>query len=375
MLASHFCLLARHAGAKLTPTLRPLGSLGAAQLAEPAVDSSPSILQTSFAFAVDSAQLQDERTISEVAVEKAAEVEAPRRLPASQLGVPVQVLEEFQPPARSPTDLPDWMTSKAPIIRAQPLTGLRMEDPMLPVPRFTPTVRKSRPQPISLMEGLKKVQEEAKAKFNESVEIAINLGVDPRRGDQQVRGAVVLPHGTGRDMRVAVFAEDEAAELARSAGAEVVGSEDLIEAIQKGGAGAIDFDKCLATSTMMSKLARVARTLGPRGLMPNPKLGTIVEPSGIAEAVKTMKAGRVEFRADRGAVLHAAVGKVDFPVEHLHQNLGALTAAILAARPKGIKGGGMTGYITGATLSSSMGRAVPITLPSLQQALNAVKRR
>ncbi|CAL5220439.1 g2454 [Coccomyxa viridis] len=370
MLAHQFTLLARQAAIKLAPTLRPL-SLGASHLAEPAaLEQSPLILQANFSFPAEALQLEDDRPSSVSGQVPPAEAQASRNLPTSL----EEVLEEYQPPARSPTNLPDWMTSKAPLIRAQPLTGLRMEDPMLPVPRFTPTVRKFRPQPIDLKEGLKKVKDEAKAKFNESVEIAINLGIDPRRGDQQVRGAVVLPHGTGTNTRVAVFAEDEAADLARSAGAEVVGSEDLIAAIQKGGAGAIDFDKCLATSAMMSKLARIARTLGPRGLMPNPKLGTIVEPSSIAEAVRTMKAGRVEFRADRGAVLHAAVGKVDFPVEHLHANLGALTAAILAARPKGIKGGGMTGYITGATLSSSMGRAVPVTLPSLQQAVAAAKR-
>ncbi|KAK9903976.1 hypothetical protein WJX75_001683 [Coccomyxa subellipsoidea] len=334
------------------------------------VTSFPSILSNTAATSTDAplpASPAETAAEAEALVQELAKEAFAETLSESS---PLPVPEPFREPDRA-SKLPAWMTSQTPIIR-QPLMGLRMEDPSLPLPRFSPTKRKMRPDPIDVMAGLERVKAEANARFDESVEIAYNLGTDPRRGDQQVRGAVTVPYGTGKTVRVGVFAEDEAAELARSAGAEVVGGEELVAKIlAEGGGSSIPFDKCIATPDMMPKLARIARILGPRGLMPNPKLGTLVSPGAIRDTIQTMKAGRVEYRADRTGVLHAAFGKCSFPKDHLYANLGALTAAILAARPKGIKGGGMTGYILKATLSSTMGRAVPVTLPSLQQAITA----
>ncbi|BDA45828.1 50S ribosomal protein L1 [Coccomyxa sp. Obi] len=351
-------------------------SVEAVQFATPNANASlPSVLSTPASSITD-------MTLPASPAEAAAETEALVQELTKEAFVeslpqpaPLPVPEPFRKPDESSTRLPAWMTSQAPIIR-QPLVGLRMEDPSLPLPRFSPTKRKMRPEPIDTMAGIERVMAEANARFDESVEVAFNLGTDPRRGDQQVRGAVTVPYGTGKTVRVGVFADGEAAELARTAGAEVVGGEDLVAKIQaEGGGSSIPFDKCLATPDMMPKLARIARILGPRGLMPNPKLGTLVSPSAISDTIQTMKAGRVEYRADRTGVLHAAFGKCSFHKDHLYANLGALTAAVLAARPKGLKGGGMTGYILKATLSSTMGRAVPITLSSLQQAVAAATKR
>lgn len=186
-----------------------------------------------------------------------------------------------------------------------------------------------------------------------------------------VRGATALPHGTGKAVRVAVFARDEAAEAARAAGAEVVGADDLIADIAASGGAGLKFDKAVATPDMMSKLGRVARILGPRGLMPNPKLGTVTV--NVADAVSQLKKGRVEFRADKGGVVHAAVGRASFSEEQVAANIGALVGALLAARPKGVKGSGAGGYLLKASLSSTMGAGVPVTVASLVQAAQVAK--
>ncbi|GAB4821525.1 hypothetical protein N2152v2_008571 [Parachlorella kessleri] len=240
--------------------------------------------------------------------------------------------------------------------------GLRTLDG-LPLPTFIPTKVKPRREPVPLLDAIKQVQAQARANFDETVELALRLGIDPRRGDQMVRGATMLPHGTGKAVRVCVFAKDEAAEAARAAGADVVGSDSLIQQIQESGGSNLAFDKCIATPDMMPKLGKVARILGPRGLMPNPKLGTVT--TNVAEAIGQMKKGRVEFRADKGGVVHAGLGKVSFDSDRLHANIATFAAAIMAARPKGVKGSSAGGYILSATLSSTMGAGVPITLPSL----------
>jgi len=236
----------------------------------------------------------------------------------------------------------------------------------LPLPRFVPQQKKERQQPLPLSQALSQVCSTAHAKFDETVEIAIKLGIDPRRGDQMVRGVTMLPHGTGKIVRVCVFAKDDAADEARAAGADIVGSEDLISRIQESGGSALGFDKCVATPEMMSKLGKVARILGPRGLLPNPKLGTVT--TNVAEAIAALKRGQVEFRADKGGVLHAGVGKRSFGVAALEANVAALMSAVLSARPKGLKGGGAAGYVLKGTLSTTMGPGVHVSVASLIQA-------
>ncbi|KAK9829322.1 hypothetical protein WJX72_005189 [[Myrmecia] bisecta] len=275
----------------------------------------------------------------------------------------------------------------------------QLADPSLPVPRFIVAearprraavdvatalaevkafsrfiVAEARPRraAVDFAIALAEVKAAAGAKFDETVEVALKLGTDPRRGDHAVRGAVMLPHGTGKTVRVAVFAQGEAAAAAREAGAEVVGADELIERIRVSGGSGLAFDKCVATPDMMPKLGKIARILGPRGLMPNPKMGTVT--LNVASAVQTMKAGRVEFRADKGAVLHAPLGKASFEQDKLYANLGALVSAVLNARPKGLKGSGLSGYISKASLSSTMGRGVPVTLASITTAVQAYKK-
>lgn len=241
----------------------------------------------------------------------------------------------------------------------------------LPLPRFVPTQSRQRPAPVQLAEAIRQVKASKRAKFDEAIDLAINLGIDPRRGDQMVRGAVSLPHGTGKSVRVCVFANDEAAEAARAAGADIVGSEDLISEIQQSGGSGLAFDKCVATPDLMPKLGKIARILGPRGLMPNPKLGTVT--TNVTEAINSLKKGRVEFRADKGAVVHAAVGRCSFDEEQVYTNIGALAAALLSARPKGVKGSGSGGYLLKASLSSTMGAGVPVSVASLVQAAQVSK--
>jgi large subunit ribosomal protein L1 len=200
-------------------------------------------------------------------------------------------------------------------------------------------------------EALSKVKELARARFDETVEAAVRLGVDPRHADQMVRGAVVLPHGTGRQVRVAVFARGEAAKAAQAAGAEVVGDEDLVQRIREGW---LEFDVAIATPEMMGLVGQLGRILGPRGLMPNPKSGTVTPDP--ARAVQEAKAGRVEYRTDRAGIVHAPIGKVSFPVEALAENLRTLVDALVKARPETAKGQ----YLRSVTVSSTMGPGIRV---------------
>jgi len=217
-------------------------------------------------------------------------------------------------------------------------------------------VDRSRAYPLE--EALELVKKTATAKFDETVELAVNLGVDPRHADQMVRGMVTLPHGTGRTVRVAVFARGAKAEEAKAAGADLVGAEDLAERIQ---AGEIDFDRCIATPDMMPLVGRLGRILGPRGLMPNPKLGTVTQ--DVAEAVKAAKAGQVQFRVERAGIVHAGIGKVSFPTEALVENARALADALNRAKPSGVKGT----YFRRAHVSSTMGPGIEVQVPTLVQ--------
>src|SRR5262244_27266 len=196
----------------------------------------------------------------------------------------------------------------------------------------------------------------AKAKFDETIEIAMNLGIDPRHSDQNVRGVVLLPHGTGKSLRVAVFAKGPKAEAAKAAGADIVGAEDLAEKVQ---AGQIEFDRCIATPDMMAVVGRLGKVLGPRGLMPNPKLGTVT--NDIAEAVKAAKGGQVEFRAEKAGLVHAGVGKASFSEQALIDNVKAFVGAVAKAKPSGAKGS----YIKKVSLSSTMGPGVKLELASV----------
>ena len=208
---------------------------------------------------------------------------------------------------------------------------------------------------LSVAQAVAAVKAGAKGKFDETIDIAVRLGVDPKRSDMIVRGAANLPHGTGKTVRVCVFAEGEHADEARAAGADVVGGEELINEIKAGGAGAIDFDKAVAHPAIMPKLAAVARVLGPRGMMPNPKVGTLTQ--DITAAVRAMKAGRVEFRAEKNAIVHASVGKNRFDDEKLEENVNAFMAVIAELRPRNVKGApSATNYLKGASLSSTMGK-------------------
>jgi len=202
-----------------------------------------------------------------------------------------------------------------------------------------------------LDEAVKMVKSRASAKFDETIEIAINLGVDPRHADQMVRGVVNLPNGTGKTVRVAVFAKDAKADEARKAGADIVGAEDLMEQIQ---AGKIDFDRCIATPDMMPLVGRLGKILGPRNLMPNPKVGTVTP--DVAGAVKAAKGGAVEYRVEKAGILHAGVGKVSFSEEALLQNIKAFTDAVVKSKPAGAKGT----YVKKVAVSSTMGPGVHV---------------
>ena len=194
------------------------------------------------------------------------------------------------------------------------------------------------------------------AKFDSSLEVMCNLGVDTKHSDQQVRGVVAMPHGTGKQIRVAVFAKEAKAEEAKNAGADVVGSDDLVQAIQ---AGTINFDYCIATPDMMGVVGKVAKILGPKGLMPNPKLGTVTP--DVVSAINKAKAGQVEFRAEKGGIIHAGVGKASFAENNLIENIQALISAVIKAKPVASKGT----YLKAVYISSTMGPALPIDVASL----------
>jgi large subunit ribosomal protein L1 len=208
-------------------------------------------------------------------------------------------------------------------------------------------------------EAIETLKANAKSKFDETIEVALNLGVDPRHADQMVRGVVTLPAGTGKDVRVAVFARGAKAEEATAAGADVVGAEDLMETIQ---GGTIDFDRVIATPDMMGIVGRLGKVLGPKGLMPNPKLGTVTP--NVTEAVKAAKGGQVEFRVEKAGIIHSGIGKASFPAEDLKRNFQAFVDAIVKAKPAGAKGK----YVQKVALSSTMGPGLKVDVAEVASA-------
>jgi large subunit ribosomal protein L1 len=216
----------------------------------------------------------------------------------------------------------------------------------------------------SVEEAVKLVKERAKAKFDETIEMAFNLGIDPKHADQNVRGVISLPHGTGKTVRVAVFAKGEKAEAAKKAGADLVGADDLAEKVQ---AGQMDFDRVIASPDMMVTVGKLGKVLGPRGLMPNPKLGTVT--NDIAEAVKAAKGGQVEYRAQKEGIVHAGVGKASFSEQALIENVKALINAVSRAKPAGAKGT----YMKKVSISSTMGPGLKLDISAVAVAPTAAE--
>ena len=213
-----------------------------------------------------------------------------------------------------------------------------------------------RDKQYGLDEAVSLLKERATAKFDETIEVAMNLGVDPRHADQMVRGVVNLPNGTGRTVRVAVFARGEKADEAKAAGADIVGAEELVQTVQ---GGTIEFDRCIATPDMMGLVGRLGKVLGPRGLMPNPRVGTVT--ADVAAAVKASKGGAVEFRVEKAGIVHAGVGKVSFDVTALEENVRAFADAVNKAKPAGAKGN----YVKKVSVTSTMGPGLKIDPASL----------
>ena len=211
-------------------------------------------------------------------------------------------------------------------------------------------------QQFTIPEAVKLLKDRSSVKFDEPIEVSMNLGVDPRHADQMVRGVVSLPHGTGKTVRVAVFAKGPKAEEAEKAGADLVGAEDLAEKVQK---GEIDFDRCVATPDLMAIVGRLGKILGPKGLMPNPKLGTVT--MDVAKAVADAKGGQVEFRVEKSGIIHGGVGKASFDDDKLTENVNAFVNAIIKAKPSGAKGT----YVKKVALSSTMGPGLKIEVQSL----------
>ncbi len=209
---------------------------------------------------------------------------------------------------------------------------------------------------VSIDEAVRLVKANANAKFDETIEVSMNLNVDPRHADQNVRGVVALPNGTGKTVRIAVFAKDDKAEEARAAGADVVGADDLAEKVE---AGEIDFDRVIATPDMMPVVGRLGKVLGPRGLMPNPKLGSVT--NDVKAAVEGAKGGEVQYRAEKEGIVHAGIGKASFSEEQIRQNLDAFLDAVIRAKPSGVKGT----YILKLALSSTMGPGVRFDMADL----------
>lgn len=216
-----------------------------------------------------------------------------------------------------------------------------------------------REKDYTLDEALALIKSKSFAKFDETVEIAMNLNIDPRKAEQNIRGMLSLPHGTGKTLRVAVFAKGDAADKAKAAGADIVGSDELVEMIQ---AGNMPFERCIATPDMMGYVGKVGRLLGPKGLMPNPKLGTVTP--NVEQAVKDAKAGQIEYRAEKTGIIHANVGKLSFKQDALSDNIKSLVSTILKARPAGVKGS----YVKKISLSSTMGPGVRVALNTIVEA-------
>ncbi|RWM95547.1 MAG: 50S ribosomal protein L1 [Mesorhizobium sp.] len=208
----------------------------------------------------------------------------------------------------------------------------------------------------ALGDALKLLKDRSSVKFDETVEIAMNLGVDPRHADQMVRGVVNLPNGTGRTVRVAVFARGDKAEEAKAAGADIVGAEDLVDIVQK---GTIEFDRCIATPDMMPLVGRLGKVLGPRGMMPNPKVGTVT--TDVTAAVKASKGGAVEFRVEKAGIVHGGVGKISFDVKALEENVRAFADAVNRAKPAGAKGN----YVKKVSVTSTMGPGLKLDVSTL----------
>ena len=222
--------------------------------------------------------------------------------------------------------------------------------------RKTAREKVSADQTYAIDEALGLVKELATAKFAESIDVCVNLGVDPRKSDQVVRGSTVLPNGTGKSVRVVVFAKDAKAEEATAAGADIVGGEDLAAEIQ---GGRSDFDRCIATPDMMAVVGRLGKVLGPRGLMPNPKLGTVT--MDVGEAIKAAKGGQVEYRVEKAGIIHAGIGKASFSEEALLENFNTFVGAVSKAKPSGAKGT----YLMGVAVSSTMGPGINVDVASL----------
>ena len=222
-----------------------------------------------------------------------------------------------------------------------------------------PNIRYTLEQAVDLL------KQAATAKFDESVDVAVRLGVDPKHADQMVRGAVALPHGTGKTVRVLVFAQGDAARAAKEAGADFVGADDLIEKINN--ENWTDFDKAVATRDLMGKVGKLGRVLGPRGLMPNPKIGTVVGPEQIAETVKELKGGKIDFRVEKAGVVHASIGRCSMDVNALRENLVALVATLIRLKPASAKGT----YLKGAALSSTMGPGIRLDVNDLARLAEA----
>jgi large subunit ribosomal protein L1 len=209
---------------------------------------------------------------------------------------------------------------------------------------------------VSIDDAIRLVKEFAVSKFDETIELSINLNVDPRHAEQNIRGVVALPNGTGKSLRVAVFAKDSKADEARAAGADIVGADDLAESVQN---GEMNFDRVIATPDMMAVVGRLGKVLGPRGLMPNPKLGTVT--NDVVNAIENAKGGEVQFRVEKQGIVHAGIGKASFSEEQLGQNVSAFLDAILRAKPSGIKGT----YLKRLAISSTMGPGVRVDVSSL----------
>lgn len=207
-----------------------------------------------------------------------------------------------------------------------------------------------------LTDAVKIIKDAASQKFDETVEVAMNLGVDPKHADQMVRGTVTLPHGTGKALKVAVFAKGDKAKEAEDAGADMVGAEDLAEKIEKGETG---FDRCIATPDMMAVVGKLGKVLGPKGLMPNPKLGTVT--MDVKAAIGAAKAGQIEFRVEKEGIVHAGVGKASFSNDHLAENISAFVNAILKAKPSGVKGA----YLKRVSVSSTMGPGIKLDVAQI----------